>query len=141
MVAPSKITFRQPAVDKLLHSEDGPVGRSLKRRAKGVQRLAKMQVGVDTGALKKSIVVSIPRRSALGQKISVGSPLKYALLHHDGSRPHTITPKSPRTALRFPDRRSGAKRGAVVYAVRVEHPGTKPNRYLMDNLSIVRVID
>lgn len=141
MPTPVVLTFRSGEMDKLLKSPEGVVGKSLKRRATGVQKLAKIQVGVDTGALKRSITVYPHKRTSYGQKIKVGSPLPYALLHHDGSPPHVITPKPPNTVLRFPDRRSGSKKGAVVYSVKVNHPGTKPNRYLMDNLSIVRVIN
>jgi hypothetical protein len=44
----------------------------------------------------------------------------------DGTRPHTITPKAAR-ALRF--QFYGHAPGAVVFAKRVKHPGTRANRF------------
>jgi hypothetical protein len=91
---------------------------------------AKQQVGVDTGRLKNSIHMR-HFRSGIGQMIEVGSPLKYALLHHEGTRPHLITPNRAQV-LRFT---SGSR---VIYTHQVRHPGTRPNRYLTDNLYLIR---
>jgi hypothetical protein len=49
------------------------------------------------------------------------------LMHHQGTRPHIIVPRRAQT-LRF------YSRGRIVYSKLVHHPGTKPNRYLTDNL-------
>lgn len=108
------------------------VGRDLSQRATRVQRGARRQVGVKTGLLRRSIVkqwrdVTAGRGELV---IAVGSPLDYALLHHDGTRPHVIRPRPPRKALRF------VVDGHVVFATKVNHPGTRPNHYLTDNLPL-----
>lgn len=50
----------------------------------------------------------------------------YAIIVHNGSKPHPITPRSPRQSLRF---RVG---GRMVHVSRVNHPGTQPDRFLTD---------
>lgn len=113
-------------LDYLLKQRIGPVGRDLERRATKVMWAAKMQAGLRTGALRLSIHTE-HQRTAVGQRFLVGSPLSYALLHHEGSKPHVIVAKPPKM-LKF------TSKGRVVYTDVVLHPGTKPNRYLTDNL-------
>jgi hypothetical protein len=120
------IFWRKPVVHHMLKEPTGLVGRDLYKRAWKVQTAAKQQVGVKTGALKKSIGMR-HERTYLGQKIIVGSPLSYALLHHEGSRPHVILPVRGQYLV-F---RTG---GRLVFTTKVNHPGTRPNRYLSDNL-------
>jgi hypothetical protein len=99
----------------------GPVTRDLRRRANRVERAAQRMVGVDTGALRRSIHTTfIPGSSPT---FTIGSPLGYAYMHHEGTRPHIIRPHL-RRSLRF------MVRGRVVYATVVFHPGTRHNRYL-----------
>lgn len=126
----SKIVFRRPILDQLLNSPTGPVGRYLYGRGLKVLLAARAQVGVDTGRLKASLHMEHSRRGP-GQQVKIGSPLNYALIHHEGSRPHIIVPKRAET-LRF------SSRGRVVYTRVVRHPGTKPNKYLTDNLYLIR---
>lgn len=127
-----RVTWRKPELDYLLNSPTGPVGRHLSKVAYLVKTAAQAQVGVKTGALKKSIKVGRHERKYNGQKITVGSNLNYALFHHQGTKKHVIYPKSG-GVLRFSvsDSRGGSR---VIYAKKVNHPGTKPNRYLTDNL-------
>ena len=66
-------------------------------------------------------------RAPYGQVMKVGSDVRHALWHHEGTRPHPIV---GRRVLRF------VKNGKVVFAHKVMHPGTRPNRYLSDNLRI-----
>jgi len=87
---------------------------------------ATMQVGVDSGRLKKSLKMT-HERAGTGQFVKVGSKLNYALMHHEGTRPHIITPNRAQI-LAF------NKGSRVIYATQVRHPGTKANRYLKDNL-------
>lgn len=88
---------------------------------------AKRQVGVKTGELRNSIH---KRHLAnfTGQYLWIGSTKSYALAHHEGTRPHTISPTPPRTLLRF------SKGSRVIYTPMVNHPGTKPNKYLSSQL-------
>lgn len=118
-------------LNKLKYSPNGMVGTYLKGRAQRLSALAKAQVGVDTGDLKRSIHYKIVRN---GNDLiaRVGSEDRKALMHHNGTRPHIIRARKAQ-ALRF------KQHGKIVYAKVVNHPGTKPNRYLTDNLQ--KVID
>lgn len=113
-------------LDYLLKNRAGAVGRDLERRAMKVMWAAKAQAGLRTGALRLSIHMN-HERTPIGQKFLIGSPLSYALMHHEGTKPHVIVAKPPKM-LKF------VSKGKVVYTDIVLHPGTRPNRYLTDNL-------
>lgn len=122
----TNVNWNAAQLDYLLNNPAGPVGRDLARRGRKVLMAATMQVGVETGRLKKSLKMT-HERNARGQFVMVGSKLNYALLHHEGSRPHIITPNRAQV-LAF------SSKGRVIYTTQVRHPGTKANRYLKDNL-------
>ena len=122
----ANITYYEPNLDYLLNNPAGPVGRDLGRRGRKVLVAARSQVGVDTGRLKASLK-SNQSRDTRGQFVMVGSKLSHALMHHEGTRPHIITPSRSQVMV-------FNKGGRVIYATQVRHPGTKPNRYLKDNL-------
>lgn len=124
------IIFRKIELDTMLNEPRGLVGAHLAKRGAMIVAAAKRQVGVRTGALRASIHMRHSRRG-IGQAIQVGSPLKYALAHHEGTRPHLIVPNRARV-LRF------SAGGRVVYTHAVRHPGTRPNKYLTDNLYLIR---
>lgn len=120
------IKLNKLELDRVLFRRDGNVGRYLIKRAIIVKAKARAQVGKDTGRLRQSINWKYGR-NAIGPYVDIGSPLRYAYLHHEGTRPHLIVPKKAQV-LRF------SSRGTIVYTHKVRHPGTKPNRYLTDNL-------
>ena len=122
----TNVNWYPAQVDYLLHQPAGPVGRDLARRGRKVLMAATMQVGVDTGRLKKSLKMT-HERSGRGQFVMVGSKLNYALMHHEGTRPHIITPNRAQVMV-------FNKGPRVIYTTSVRHPGTKANRYLKDNL-------
>ena len=122
----AKVTYYSGALDRLLNQEGGPVGQYLKDKGNEILVSARARVGVRTGALRASLHMR-HMRDPRGQRIWIGSDLNYALAHHEGTKPHVITPKSGKM-LRF------VSRGTVVYAHAVNHPGTKANRYLADAL-------
>jgi len=131
MASANKLVWNDAEIEKLLYSPNGVVGRDLRVRAKKVLLAARKQVGVDTGDLKKSLNIRNHRRTGYGQSISVGSNVRYARMHHDGTRPHAIRPTGKRGEyLIF---KSGERK---IYTTLVMHPGTKPNRYLTDNLRL-----
>ena len=123
-----KVTLDYRAINRALNSPSGMTGRHMYKKAKAVQFAAKRQVGVRTGRLKNSIRIYNHRGHATGQEMYIGSAVPYALLHHEGARRHRIEAKGKKSYLRF---RSGSK---IVFRRSVNHPGTKPNRYLTDNL-------
>lgn len=120
----------EPGFTEVFRSHHGIVGRDLLGRARRVQYAAQRQVGIDTGELRRSIhTVWFTRRGGdLG--IRVGSSVRYAYVHHHGTKPRVI--KASKTKpIRWVD-----KSGKVVFATEVHYPGTRPNRYLTDNLPL-----
>lgn len=125
----SKLVIYKPILNFELNSRYGMVGKHMHILANRIAMGARRQVGVDTGALRKSIKINHFEGSR-GQSVHIGSDLSYAYMHHEGTVPHVIRPNPPRTVLRF---RSGSR---VIYTPVVNHPGTKPNRYLSDQLRL-----
>ena len=122
----SRLVFREVAMYKLLESPSGDVGMYLQKKGRLIEAAARRQVGVQTGALRSSIHMrhfADPR----GQYVKIGSPLNYARVHHEGSKPHLIRPNTAHM-LRF------VSKGQIVFAHMVRHPGTPANRYLTDNM-------
>lgn len=121
-------------LDYELNSQEGQVGRWMKRQAYRVIAGAKSQVGVRTGRLRDSIRILDHRRNVEGQEIHVGSLVPYAYVHHEGTKPYPIFPKPGKQVLRF---NSGMR---IVHTRKVMHPGFKPNRYLKDNIKLIEGI-
>jgi hypothetical protein len=116
-------------LDRLLNHPDGDVGRHLAKKGRLIKAAAKGQVGVRTGALRSSIHMR-HLRDARGQYVKIGSSLSYALMHHEGTRPHLIFPTRSRV-LRF------VTRGRLVFTHLARHPGTRANKFLTDNLKLI----
>lgn len=123
---PVKFVENKAGLDYVLKNPAGPVGRDLARRGARVAAGARAQVGVKTGALRASIHMRHMRDSR-GQYVRIGSNLHYARMHHDGTAPHLIKPNR-KSMLKF------QSKGQTIFTHLVNHPGTKPNRYLTDNL-------
>jgi hypothetical protein len=127
---PDRFEISQPGFNNTFQSRDGLVGRDLSTRATRVQLAAKAQTGVRTGANKRDITKQWTSTSGTTLTIKVGAARPYSLAHHEGTRSHVIRAKNAK-ALRFMN-----KAGDVVFARGVMHPGTRPNRYLTDNLHL-----
>lgn len=112
------------AIQRLLHGRDGMVAREIHKRALKVQAGAVRQVHKRTGRLARSIHTEMTYQPVTSAY--VGSNVRYALMHHEGTRPHPIVATG--RMLTF------VSNGKRTYARRVLHPGTRPNRYLTDNL-------
>jgi hypothetical protein len=110
----------------------GPVSLMLLQKGRRLNTLARHQAGFASGRLYRSMGYAVkPYRASL--MVEVGSPVKYALLHHEGTRPHAIYPRKAKM-LRF------ARYGRINYRARVFHPGTRANHYLTDNLDAVALM-
>jgi hypothetical protein len=118
-------------VDILLNQPPGFVWRHLNDLGNQVKNAAKMKVGKGNGKLAASIHLEHTKTETGAPAVAVGSNLSYALLHHEGTRPHIIMPQRAKV-LRL------SSKGRVSYSRVVHHPGTKPNRYLTDSLRLIK---
>jgi hypothetical protein len=140
------VIFDPVKLAELLRGPDGPVGRRLIEDGERVKQEARRLVGVykppdaysaahrkrRPGTLRDSIVKRMVSRGGELECL-VGSDDPIALLHHEGTVPHMIVPRAkPRLVFYWP------KAGGVVSFKRVNHPGTQPNRYLVDALTVLR---
>jgi hypothetical protein len=124
------VVFRKAELDFMLNSPEGDVGRYLAEKGNLIMDAARAQAGLRTGALRRSIHMRHLRDSR-GQYVKIGSKLDYALVHHEGSKPHVIRPARTKV-LRF------VKGSMVIYSPEVMHPKVEANRYLSDNLKLVK---
>ena len=160
-MAPRGINFKGVTVDlfpqqmsELLAGPRGPVYRAMIVNAEAVRQEAKRLVGVSKprpgglrrdsggrflagqrkpGTLRDSIV---KRPVTLRGDVAfiVGSNDPIALIHHEGTKPHVIRARRAPMLVFYWD-----KVGRVVHFKHVNHPGTKPNRYLLKALKVIRV--
>lgn len=124
----TKVVIYKPILNFELNDPKGLVGAHMHRLGQEIVLGAKSQVGYKTGRLRRSINMQ-HTRDTKGQQLRIGSPLPYALAHHEGTRPHIILPKAPNRVLTF---RAGA---VLVRTDMIRHPGTNANRYLSDQLA------
>jgi hypothetical protein len=140
------VVINPTALQALLTGTNGPVVRDLLRRADRVKAQAQRLVGVYVpppagpqrtnrrpGTLRDSIVVRLARGGPQGVSAIVGSEDPIALWHHEGTVPHVIVPRRRRWLVFY-----WRRVGAVVFAKRVNHPGTRPNRFLTNALPAAR---
>jgi hypothetical protein len=109
----------------------GPIVADLSRRGTNVQGGARRQVGKVTRRLERSIVKrpGVDNRGPFLLVVSEG--VEYGYWHHEGTSPHMIYPRTARVLSWT----SGDRR---LFATSVRHPGTRPNRFLTDNLPLAR---
>ena len=110
----------------VLRAPQGITGRAMQGRANKIRNAARLQAGFRTGALKVSIEASRVK-SGVNISYEIGSGLSYAMMHHEGTKPHLIHGRNG-GMLRF------TSQSRVVYSREVMHPGTRPNRFLTDNI-------
>ncbi|WP_280329602.1 HK97 gp10 family phage protein [Nocardia wallacei] len=96
----------------------------MRRLGQRIEANAKRRVPVRTGALKRSIGHSVSRRGPV-VRLLVFARARHARFIEEGTRPHVIRPRNAR-ALRF------EIGGRVVFAQRVNHPGTAARPFLRD---------
>jgi len=117
------------AVENMLHSPDGIVGRYMIGKSQVVQNAAIVQCPKRTGRLSQSIVKRF-YDSPEGFTVVIAALQPYALYVHEGTKPHTIYPVKAK-ALSWV-----APGGTRVFAKKVNHPGTKANHFLSDQLHL-----
>lgn len=97
--------------------------KATKEAGKDILSIEKEEVPVKTATLKRSITLSYRPIS-----VSIYPTVKYALPVHEGSRPHVILPVR-KQVLAF------KKNGKMVFARRVNHPGSKGNKFVERTVS------
>lgn len=131
---------------EVLRGPRGPVVRDLLEAGELVKREARRLVGVSKpdpvprttaqrrpGTLRDSIVKRVKTGGGDDVILEVGSEDEIALWHHEGTRAHVIQARTkPRLVFYWP------KVGRVVAFKRVNHPGTRPNRFLTNALKVLR---
>lgn len=120
-----RITLDDAGLRRRLNAIPGAVDKALALTAVEVEDLIEQRAGrhAKTGALERSI---FKRRIGGGWELGHDSQVApHARFVHDGTRPHVILPKD-RKVLRWP------VPGRFAFARKVNHPGTKPDTWLVD---------
>jgi hypothetical protein len=119
--------INRPGVAKLLFGKTitpdmTPIFYDLERRAKAVQRRAKVLVGKDSGRLASRITLT-SRMAPPYWWFQIEGNTRYAYWHHQGTKPHIIE-----GSLSF------RSHGRLVHPRVVHHPGTPGNPFLRNAL-------
>jgi hypothetical protein len=119
----SYVVMDEAAVDHF-RGWNGPLGHSVNRLALETEWRARQYANVRSGALKASIRTE---RGVWhkGIRFHTGSDVPYALYVEEGTRPHEIRAKNAPFLVFF-----WPKVGRVVHFKRVQHPGTRPYKFL-----------
>lgn len=118
----------QGRIARLLRLPGGVVDRSLRRRVERVQNAAQR---LAPGTMGNGIRARIEYRDT-GPHGVITSTHPATIYVVNGTRPHRIRPRRRNGVLRF------TVGGQVVYARLVNHPGTKPNRFMIEALREAR---
>jgi hypothetical protein len=130
-----KLIVDGAALETLLHSPDGALGRWMIGRAQVVQNAARIQCPKRTNKLSESIVKRF-FDSPDGLNVVIAAQQPYAIFVHEGTKAHVIT-GNPILAFAW----EHGPNGPGTYFFRsVHHPGTKPNRFLADNLRLFNAL-
>lgn len=129
------VVINPAQLSSFVNSENGPVVRDLLVRGERVKNRARQLCPVRTGNLRDHIVKRLGRQG--GGVVCIvgvdGAQVPYAFFVHEGTVPHPIAPRSPTGRLVFFwERENRWFFGAPGQAV--NHPGTKPNRFLLNAL-------
>lgn len=125
-----RFRFREPEYTHFTRHRRGTFGVEMEKRANLVLKGARKQVGVDTGALLRSLRVEFVRGAPANLLFRVGSDDWKAYLHHEGAKAHIIRPVRAKV-LQFP-----GNSGTMVFKNETHMPALAPNRYLLNNLRL-----
>lgn len=124
---PAEYTPNPTGIAALVRAPGGAVAADLLRRCIRVHARAVVLCRANTGRLRSSIRFWLDTMG--GQVVGVvGTDVEYALYVHEGTKAHVIEPRN-KSVLRFQ-----VADGRVVFAQRVNHPGTRGNPFLRDAL-------
>jgi hypothetical protein len=100
--------------------------RGLAVQTESKKRLNEAPRRIDTGRLRNSIQLVESKYRSL-PSVRIGTNVDYAMIIHDGSRPHVILPRNASVL-------AWRGNGGMVFAKRVNHPGFPANPFLKDGL-------
>ena len=129
MAGSNAVTFRSRPVQirKLMTSPGEPPTKHLRRvsaaTTREAQAVARERVNSRSGAYLRGFS-STTKIGPNGPRTTIRNSAPHALILEKGSRAHEIVPRRPGGLLRF------EIGGRTVYARRVQHPGTKPQRIM-----------
>lgn len=127
---------------ELLRSPLGPVGRHLIARSTLFQAAARGQAPRKTGCLQDSIVKRVEENALTGFQVRIVSDTtpcspsrtSYSYYVHEGTQPHVIEARDGGTLSFW--WANGPDGAGQYFMKRVQHPGTRPNRFFTDQLPI-----
>jgi len=129
----SRVVIDPVRLAEFMRSPQGPVYRLMIQDGEKVKVEAKRLVGVKTGNLRDHIVKRVVEERGLPAVIVGVDKVPYAFWHHQGTEPHVIRAKNAPLLVFF-----WKKVGRVVAFKQVNHPGTKPNPFLVNALRVLR---
>jgi hypothetical protein len=135
-----KLVLDGAAMQDLLRSPAGPVGRHMIERGELVKQGARANAPRKSSCLQETIVKRVeenPETGFLIRIVSDTSPCSpdrrsYSLDVHEGTRPHIILPKQAKV-LAF------EMGGELIFATAVRHPGTRAQPFLRDALPLAAI--
>jgi acetyl-CoA carboxylase alpha subunit len=110
----------------------GPVLRKAIEDGEKVKQEARRLVGVKTGNLRDHILKRVTEVNGEPVVIVGVDKVPYALWHHEGTVPHPIVARKAPLLVFFSE-----KHGKLIFTKSVNHPGTKPNRFLVNALRVL----
>lgn len=137
-----KLVMDGARMSELLRSPHGVVGRHVIARASVFQGAAKAQAPRKSGCLQDSIVKRVEENPLTGFLIRVVSDttscspqrISYSYYVHEGTEPHVIAAHTGGLLSFFWP--NGPDGPGQYFFQSVKHPGTRPNRFLTDNLKL-----
>lgn len=125
--ATAKININDNQLQRLMRGRDGEVGRIMAGFAgiatQETRRVADERVNRRTGRYIRGIHSKMVAGSQGNHHVRVIASAPHSRILEKGSKPHVIVPRRA-SVLRF------EVGGRVVFATRVNHPGTQPYRIL-----------
>lgn len=112
-------------VQRMLRLPGGIVYRDMERRVRRVEAEA---IRLAPGSMKLGIRVSLETGLRGDFRGRIRSTHPATIFVVNGTRPHKIFPRRPGGVLRF------ELGGRTVYARYVNHPGTRPNNFMVEAL-------
>lgn len=133
-----RITNQRVIIDRsminfIYKNPEGPAGQHLHKMAERVVAAAKVQVPKRTGQMAAQIRIEGRSQTAFGQTLRIVSNNKNSAYVHEGTAPHLIKSRSPKGFIKF------NSKGVTVFTRLVRHPGSKPNRFITDNVKLIMI--